>query len=96
VFGVPPLVAVVMGVLTATFGGIVRDVLAQEPSTLLRREIYITAAALGSGAYVTLRILGVDEGFAAGIGMGAAFFLRAGAIRFGWSLPGFERDGKRG
>src|SRR6185437_11145024 len=42
--GAPPLSAVVMGVLTSTFGGIIRDVLAEEPSVLLRRELYVTAA----------------------------------------------------
>ena len=88
--GVPPLVAVVMGVLSATFGGIVRDVLAQEPSVLLRREIYLTAAALGAIAYVTLRLLQVEEGLAALLAMAAAFLLRAGALRFGWTLPGFH------
>lgn len=88
-WGVPPLVAVVMGILTATFGGIVRDVLAQQPSVLLRREIYITAATVGAGAFVVLRLLAVPEPVAAGVGAAAAFLLRGGALRFGWSLPGF-------
>lgn len=90
-WGVPPLVAVVMGLISASFGGIVRDVLAQEPSVLLRREIYMTAALAGAGAFVVLRLLGLDEGVAAGLGVGSAFFLRAGALRFGWALPGFHR-----
>ena len=88
--GVPPLVAVVMGVLSATFGGIVRDVLAQEPSVLLRREIYLTAAAVGAIAFVGLRVMQVGEGVSALLAMAAAFLLRAGALRFGWSLPGFH------
>lgn len=79
-----------MGVLSATFGGIVRDVLAQEPSVLLRREIYLTAAALGAVAFVALRVLQVEEGVAAAVGMAAAFLLRAGALHFGWTLPGFH------
>ena len=37
-FGAPPLTAVILGVMTATCGGIIRDVLAEEPSVLLRRE----------------------------------------------------------
>jgi uncharacterized membrane protein YeiH len=91
--GVPPLVAVVMGVLTATFGGIVRDVLAQEPSVLLRREIYLTAAVLGAGTFVALRLLQIDEGWSMTAGVAAAFLLRAGALRFGWTLPGFHHRG---
>lgn len=87
--GVAPLPAIVMGVLTATFGGIIRDVLAEEPSVLLRREVYVTAALIGASAYVALGLLGVGP-FAAGIaGFGAALAVRAGAIVFGWSLPGF-------
>jgi uncharacterized membrane protein YeiH len=89
-YGVPPLVCVVMGVLTASFGGVVRDVLAQEPSVLLRREIYVTAAALGAGAYVLLQLLQVDQALAALAATAAAFGLRAGALAFGWRLPGFE------
>jgi uncharacterized membrane protein YeiH len=89
-YGVPPLVCVVMGVLTATFGGIVRDVLAQEPSVLLRREIYLTAAVLGAGTYVLLQLLRIDGTLSAGVAVAAAFALRACALRFGWRLPGFE------
>jgi uncharacterized membrane protein YeiH len=88
--GVPPLVAVVMGVLSATFGGIVRDVLAQEPSVLLRREIYLTAAFLGASIFVGLRLMRVDDGVAVAAGVTGAFLLRAGALRFGWTLPGFR------
>ena len=41
-----------MGVLTACAGGIIRDVLAGEPSILMRRELYVTAAALSAGLFV--------------------------------------------
>src|SRR3954447_3427429 len=58
-FGVAPLPAIGMGVLTACLGGIVRDVLASEPSILLRPELYVTAAALASGLMVALLLLGM-------------------------------------
>lgn len=87
--GAPPLSAVVMGVLTATFGGVLRDVLAEEPSVLLRRELYVTAALGGAIVFVLLAWLGVPPGIAGGTGFAAAFALRAGAIAFHWSLPGF-------
>lgn len=87
--GVHPISAVVMGVLTACFGGVIRDVLANEPSVLLRREIYVTAALLGAGVFVGLAALGVDRLLAGGAGMVVAFAVRGGALRFGWSLPGF-------
>jgi uncharacterized membrane protein YeiH len=88
--GVPPLVAVVMGVLTASFGGIVRDLLAGEPSVLLRREIYVSAAALGAGAYVGLTLAGLSLWPAAIIGAAAGFGLRGLAIATGLKLPGYR------
>ena len=87
--GVPPLAAIVMGVLTASFGGIIRDVLAGEPSNLMRREIYVSAAALGATTYVVLVALGVDRVVAGGVGMAAGFTLRALAISRGLALPAY-------
>lgn len=87
--GVPPLSAVVMGVLTSTFGGVIRDVLASEPSVLLRRELYVTAAVAGAGAFVILEMLGLGLLPAAIAAFGLAFLTRAGAILFRWTLPGF-------
>jgi uncharacterized membrane protein YeiH len=87
--GAPPLSAVVMGVLTATFGGIVRDVLAGEPSVLLRREVYVSAALLGAGVFVGLDAAGVEQRIAGLVGFAAALALRSCAIIWRWSLPGF-------
>lgn len=87
--GVHPFSAVVMGVLTATFGGIIRDVLAEEPSVLLKRELYVTAALAGAGVFVLLGLVGVPVVAAGLAGFLAAFAVRAGAILFHWTLPGF-------
>ena len=87
--GVPPLSAVVMGVLTSTFGGIIRDVLAEEPSVLLRRELYVTPALIGAAVFVGLDALSVPLVVAGVMGFVAAFAVRAGAILFGWQMPGF-------
>ena len=53
-YGIPPVPAAVMGVVTACVGGIIRDVMAGEPSILMRPELYVTAAALASSLYVAL------------------------------------------
>jgi len=93
-YGVAPGVAVAMGVMTATFGGILRDIFAGEPSVLLRREIYVTAALLSASVYVLLRGFNVDPLIAAAAAFVSGFGLRAGAIALRWTLPGFEaRDG---
>lgn len=91
-FGVPPLASIAMGVLTANFGGIVRDVLANEPSILLRPEIYISAAALGASVFAGLVGIGISRLLAGVIGTLAGFSLRAGALCFGWTLPGYRRS----
>eukprot|EP01041_Mallomonas_annulata_P036053 gene36053-59090_t len=79
-----------MGVLTATFGGIIRDVLAEEPSVLLRRELYVTPALLGAVVFVGLDAMGVQLAVAGALGFVAAFVVRAGAILFDWQMPGFR------
>jgi uncharacterized membrane protein YeiH len=91
--GVPPFSCVVMGVLTACFGGVLRDVLAHEPSILLKREVYVTCALIGAGTFVGLELLGVPGQWAGLAGFTAAFGIRAGAILKGWSMPGFPGRG---
>jgi uncharacterized membrane protein YeiH len=84
-----PVVAAVMGVITGVAGGIIRDVLGNEPSIILRREIYATAALLGAATYlICLPWLGRDPALIGGFL--AAFGLRALALHNNWSLPGFK------
>lgn len=87
--GVSPPVAVVMGVITASFGGVIRDVLAHEPSILLRRELYISAAIVSAAVFVVLQALEMWNITASAIAVVLGFAVRAGAIRWGWSLPAF-------
>lgn len=89
--GVPMLPAMMMGVITACVGGIIRDVLAGEPSILLRPEIYVTAAALASGLFVLLLWLGLPVLSAAAISAAAGFTLRALAITKGLAIPAYKR-----
>ncbi|MGH8337529.1 MAG: trimeric intracellular cation channel family protein, partial [Gammaproteobacteria bacterium] len=89
--GVPMLPAMMMGVVTACVGGIIRDMLAGEPSILLKPEIYVTAAALASGLFVLLLWLGAPLLFAAIISAAAGFTLRAMAILKGWAIPAYKR-----
>ena len=89
-FGVAPVPAFVMGVLTACAGGIIRDVLAGEPSVLMRPELYVTAAALSSGLFVALTLLGVPTVLATAIAALAGFTLRGLAIAKGLSLPAYR------
>jgi len=89
-FGIAPVPAFGMGVLTACAGGIIRDLLAGEPSILMRPELYVTAAALSAGLFVGLTLAGVVAPIAAVLAVIAGFALRAAAIARGWSLPAYR------
>jgi len=88
--GANPWAAVILGVVTATFGGIVRDVICNEIPLILRREIYATAAAAGAAVFVVLRLEGVGREPAFLAGALTCFLIRAAAIQRGWSLPGYR------
>lgn len=89
--GIEPLPAMMMGVITACVGGIIRDVLAGEPSILLKPEIYVTAAALASGLFVLLLWFQLALLPAAIVSAVAGFALRAMAIHRGWAIPAYRR-----
>jgi len=91
----PALVAIAMGAVTGTVGGIIRDTLGHEPSVLLRHEIYVTASVLGACTYVGLNGLGLDRLAAMIAGFLVTFSVRGLAIRFGWSLPVFRKSTNR-
>lgn len=91
-FGVAPVPAFGMGVLTACAGGIIRDVLAGEPSILMRPELYVTAAALSAGLFVALSLAGLGGPVAALAAVAAGFTLRGLAIARGWSLPAYREQ----
>ena len=90
--GAPALVAIAMGVVTGSLGGIIRDTLGHVPSVILRHEIYVTASVLGACAYVALNALGSGRSSAMIAGFLVTFGVRGLAIKFGWSLPVFRES----
>ena len=80
-------VCIVMGVLTACFGGVLRDVLSEQPSVLLRREIYVTAAIAAASVFVIASALSLAHAWAAALGVCTGLIVRGGALTFGWRLP---------
>lgn len=71
-----------MGMITATGGGMVRDVLTNTQPMILGGQVYATAALLGSAAYAGLLHLGVQETVSELVACSAAFALRASAVVF--------------
>jgi uncharacterized membrane protein YeiH len=93
--GSGPVVAVAMGVITATFGGIIRDVLGNESPVVLSREVYVTAALVGATVFVVLSRLGFGRESALGAGLLVGLVVRGMALRQGWYLPRYrERPGR--
>ncbi|MBI1621844.1 trimeric intracellular cation channel family protein [Aquamicrobium zhengzhouense] len=89
-------IAIVMGMITATFGGILRDQIAGEPSVLMRPEIYVTAAMAGAVVFTALHIMGMPLLGSVMPAFLTAFVIRGGALKFGWSFPPYRsRPGRR-
>jgi uncharacterized membrane protein YeiH len=86
-FGVGPVGALMLGMLTAIGGGMVRDALVREIPTVLRTELYAVAALIGAAVVVIGRMLAVPPIAAASAGAVLCFGLRFMAMRRGWHLP---------
>lgn len=90
--GAPDVVAALMGVMTASFGGLIRDVLCNEKPLIFHKEIYATAALAGAVAFLGLRATPLSQELQAGMAFLVAFLVRAAAIHWGWSLPRYSGD----
>lgn len=79
-----------MGVITAVFGGIIRDVLGGESPVILRREIYIIPAVIGAVNFVSIRRSGANYPVAAMADFALCLMVRGLALYYGWSLPPYK------
>ncbi len=92
-FGLNPVAAVLLGMLTGIGGGMVRDLLVAEVPTVLRGEVYAVAALAGAAVVVVGQLLQLPPTPVAVVGAALCFGLRLGAIRRGWELPVAPRPG---
>ncbi len=86
-FQLGALGAVLMGVMTGTAGGVMRDLLANQVPLILRREIYASACVAGGTLLVILEETGVAPAAAALLSAGTVILVRLLAIHYDWSLP---------
>jgi uncharacterized membrane protein YeiH len=96
-YGVPPVPAALMGVITGCVGGIIRDVVAGRPSIIMQPELYVTPAALSAAMTVAGAMVagwfGLPVGVAWALAFACGFTLRSAAIRWEWGLPSYgERE----
>ena len=89
-WGVPPVPALMMGVITGCVGGTIRDILAGGPPVLMRPQNYVPAAELPPGLSLFLTWVRLGTPVAAIVGAGAGFILRGAAIRWSLALPAYD------
>jgi uncharacterized membrane protein YeiH len=91
--GMPALAVVLLGTMTGSAGGMIRDVLTNEVPLLLRRgELYATAAIAGLVVYVLVERLGAPRPVPSACGMTVIVLVRLAAIWWRWALPEFALD----
>ena len=86
-YGYPMWVAIIMGMITGSFGGILRDVLINEEPLFFRKDIYATACLAGGLVYWGADTLGGSAVVCQLLCAATILFLRIGALRWGWHLP---------
>jgi len=86
-FGLNPVMAALLGMLTGIGGGMVRDILVNEIPTVLKADIYALAALAGASVVVIGQLIPIPATFATAIGALLCFWLRLVAIHRGWHLP---------
>lgn len=92
--GLSPVVAIMMGVVTAVFGGVIRDVLSNQVPLIFRKEIYAFACLSGAIVYSGLNYFGLFLEFNLAFSIAVVITIRLLAIRNKWSIP-FRPLGKR-
>jgi uncharacterized membrane protein YeiH len=80
-------VAIVLGMVSAVGGGVLRDVLLSRVPSILQREIYASAALAGAGMEVALSHFGANSAWTPWFACAACMVLRLASLRFGWRLP---------
>jgi uncharacterized membrane protein YeiH len=93
-FGIPPVTAILMGIVTGCAGGIIRDVVAGRPSIIMRPEIYVTAAALSASLAAIVVLTGLPLLAGGLFATLAGLALRGAAIRWSLALPTYGKEKK--
>ena len=89
----PAASIVLMGTLTGSGGGVLRDLMSAHVPLILRSDIYASAAIGGIGVYLIAQRLNAPRGAAVGLGLATVVGLRLAALAWGWQLPVFRMAG---
>lgn len=92
--GLNPIICIALGTMTASFGGVTRDILCNEIPVIFRKEIYATACILGGITYFVLREFPIKEDFVFVIAGLVVIIARLLAVKFKIALPNIYREEK--
>ena len=90
-FGFPPVTCAALGIMSACFGGVIRDILCNEIPLIFHKEIYATACIGGGLAYFLLLETPLSENWVLILSGSMVFLIRLLAVIFHWSLPTIYR-----
>ena len=92
--GLLPIMCIALGTMTASFGGVIRDILCNEIPVIFRKEIYATACILGGASYFLLRKLPIENTYAYVGAIAIVIGIRLLAVVFKITLPNIYRVDK--
>ena len=90
--GLHPIICIALGTMTASFGGVIRDILCNEIPVIFRKEIYATACILGGITYFLLRKLPIDNNLVFVVSGIVVIAIRLLAVKFKIGLPTIYKD----
>ena len=85
--GLAPGVCIILGTISAVFGGVIRDTLSNEIPLIFHKEIYASISLAGGGVYFCLLQLGIAQTWAFLVVCVIVIVLRICAVRYSWTLP---------
>ena len=91
-YGLNPVPAVIMGMITACFGGVIRDVLTNQVPLIFKKEIYASACLVGGIVYLLSRLMDLPENMQAISTVGVVILIRTVSVKYKLELPKIKRD----
>lgn len=87
-----PLICLALGTMTASFGGVIRDILSNEIPVIFRKEIYATACIVGGTIFLVLSYVNCPSAINYVVTSLVIIVIRILAVRFNWSLPSLYKN----
>ncbi len=87
-----PMICIALGTMTASFGGVIRDILCNEIPILFRKEIYATICIIGGGLYFFLKQFHLNQDLLYLLTSSFIITLRLLAVYYKWSLPQLYKE----